>query len=321
MATVISGADEVATRFEQLFGREVAPRLEHLEALRQTQRSRTLRIVGLVAAGELVLLLITTLFGFGLAFALFSAAGVALVGFVVVHAMQQTYRNSVRETVMPAICEAIGDLGHTTGSTPNIDLNELEELGVVPGHNRRHIDDVFRGRHRDTDFTMAEVKLRRRGSRNSSRTVFRGLVFAIATPHEIPARILIAKDSGLFGNRIKGWFKSFDGMQRIGLPHEAFEKRFEIYADQPDVALETVSPAFCENLLALADAHDGAPFQAAFQGPRFYLALPKKGDQFRLGSLFRPSDNLEQEARRVLDDVRRVHRLIDFLHGDRPGDL
>ena len=46
-----------------------------------------------------------------------------------------------------------------------------------------------------------------------------------------------------------------------------------------------------------------------------HLTLPKRRDQFRLGSLFRSLDGLEAEAEQVLHDVRIVHRVIDTLHG------
>jgi len=45
--------------------------------------------------------------------------------------------------------------------------------------------------------------------------------------------------------------------------------------------------------------------------------MPRRGDQFRLGSLFRSLDRLKDEAEQVLQDVRIVHRVIDTLHGER----
>ena len=81
------------------------------------------------------------------------------------------------------------------------------------------------------------------------------------------------------------------------------------------------TPAFCDSLAALAEAHRGVPLQGAFLGAHFYLAIPRRGDQFAIGSLFRPLDRLEEEAGRLLHDVQIVHRVIDCLHGDRPQDL
>jgi hypothetical protein len=107
-------------------------------------------------------------------------------------------------------------------------------------------------------------------------------------PREIRARILIAREPGAIGNRLKGWSKRFSGLERVFLPHPAFEARFEVYSDDPAVARDVVGPGFCEAMVALAAAHRGRPIQGAFRGRWFYLIMPKRGDQFRLGSLFRP---------------------------------
>jgi hypothetical protein len=69
-------------------------------------------------------------------------------------------------------------------------------------------------------------------------------------------------------------------------------------------------------MVALAEAHEGQAIQGGFRLQWFYLTIPwKRRDQFRLGSLFRSLDDLEEEAHRVLQDVRIVHRVIDTLHG------
>ncbi|MGH6912824.1 MAG: DUF3137 domain-containing protein, partial [Geminicoccales bacterium] len=234
--------------------------------------------------------------------------------------IQRSYTDRVRRTVMPVVCQTIGDLTHGTGQAPDLNFDELERIGVVPHHNRRRIDDVFQGRHRATGFTMADVRLRRERwiGKRRSHTVFRGLIFAIEVPRATPARILIARDGGLIGNSLKGWLNSFGGMQQVALPHHAFEASFELYADRPDLAREIVTRGFCDNLVALAEAHDGAAFQAAFADRRFFLAMPKRADPFRIGSLFRSTDALKGEVAHLLQDVRIVHRLIDHLHGDRP---
>jgi hypothetical protein len=233
---------------------------------------------------------------------------------------QRRFRRRVRDLVMPAICRAVGDLRHCAGSAPGIPFDELESLGLLPHHHRRTIDDVFAGRHRNTGFVMVEAMLRQRsGARRSrTRTVFRGLIFAIEVPRDVPARILVARESGALGNRLKGWIKGFSGLERVSLPHPAFEARFEVYSDDPGVAQDTVGPAFCDALVALAEAHDGQAIQGAFRLRWFYLTIPKRRDQFRLGSLFRSLDGLEVEAEQVLQDVRIVHRVIETLHRAQP---
>lgn len=300
----------------RLFRREIAPHLPSLEAERAQGRARFITTAIAFAVG--VPIALALLWSFDPGWAVLGGVLALALGVHVLGGQQRRFRHRVRDLVMPAICQAVGDLRHSAGAAPGIPFDELESLGLLPRHNRRKIDDVFEGRHRDTGFVMAEARLRYRsgGRRSRTRTVFRGLIFAIEVPRDVPARILVARESGAIGNRLKSWIKGFSGLERVSLPHPEFEARFEVYSDHRTVARDTVGPAFCDAMVALAEAHDGQAIQGAFRLHWFYLTIPKRGDQFRLGSLFRSLDGLEAEAERVLQDVRIVHRVIDTLHGD-----
>ena len=302
----------------RLFQREIAPHIPSLEAERAQGRARFIIMAIVFAVG--IPILLGLLWPLRPGWAVLAAVIALALGVHVLGSQQRRFRHRVRDLVMPAICEAVGDLRHSAGSAPGIPFDDLERLGLLPRHNRRTVDDVFEGRHRNTGFVMAEARLRYRGGgrRRRTRTVFRGLVFAIEVPRNVPARILVARESGAIGNRLKGWSKGFSGLERVSLPHPAFEERFEIYSDDPAEVRDTVGPAFCDAMVALTEAHDGQAIQGAFRLHWFYLTITKRRDQFRLGSLFRSLDDLEEEAHRVLQDVRIVHRVIDTLHRERP---
>jgi len=318
MAAVLSRTrlGQAERRLSELFRREVAPNLAGLERRRRQHRLGYVGALASMIGGIFVVFLLVQ----NLQHALFAGAIVLAAGFAAMQGVERSYGNQVRRTVMPAVCGAIGDLSHGVGAAPDLNLRHLAQIGLVPEHSRERIDDVFCGRHRETGFTMAEVRLRRvrHSRRRSSRTVFRGLIFAIEVPRPVPARILIARDGGLIGNGLKRWIKGLAGMRRVTLPDEAFEARFEIYADRPEIALATVTPELCANLVALAEAQDGAPFQAAFADGRFFVAMRRRGDPFGIGSVFRSTGLLEDEAACLLEEVQIVHRLIDYLQGDRP---
>jgi len=316
MAAVLtrSRPGRAESRLSARFQHEVVPGLAALEGARRRYRLG----YGAALAAMLVGIFLIFLWVGDLHNALFAGGVVVAIGFVLMQLAQRGYGVQARRAVMPAICEAIGDIRHDAGVADDLDLDGLARIGLVPSHNRQQLDDVFCGHHRATGFTMAEVRLRRvrRYRRRGSRTVFRGLIMAIAMPRPAATRILIASDAGRIGNRLEGWVRSFGAMQRVALPDQSFEAHFEVYADRPEAALATMTPELCANLAALA--HDGAPFEAAISDGRLFVALPKRGDLFRIGSLFRSTDALEEDAARVLHDVQIVHRLIDYLQGDRP---
>jgi Protein of unknown function (DUF3137) len=298
-----------------LFQREIRPHVPALEVERA--QGRVWFIITALASAIAIPILTALLWPVDRGWAIVAAVLMLAFGLHMLAAEQRRFRHRARDLVMPAVCQAAGDLRHSAGSAPGIPFDEIESLGLLPQHNRRTIDDVFEGRHRDTEFIMAEARLRQRssGRRSRTRTVFRGLIFAIAVPHKVRARIVIARESRAIGNRVRDWIKGFSGLERVSLTHPAFEARFEVYSDNRAVAQATVTPAFYDALVELAEAHAGQPIEGAFRLGWFYLTLPKRRDQFRLGSLFRSLDGLEAEAERVLQDVRIVHRVIDTLHG------
>ena len=319
MATALRSSRSVAPDWdlEKLFRREIAPHVKALEAARVEGRARFLTTAIAFAAGSALLLYVMWPLDPG--WAALAAVVALAVGVKVLGSQARRFRDRVRDLVMPAICQAAGDLQHSTGDAFDIPFQDLERLGLLRRHNRRTIDDVFEGRHRETRFVMAEARLRYRGAgrRNRSRTVFRGLILAIEAPREVRARILVAREAGAIGNRIKGWIDGFSGLARVSVPHPAFEARFEVYSDDATAARDVVGPAFCDAMVALAEGHRGRPIQGAFRGRWFYLTMPRRGDRFRLGSLFRSLDGLGAEAQQVLQEVRIVHRVIDTLHGER----
>jgi hypothetical protein len=320
MATVLrsppAGPGPPERRLAQIFRREVAPHIAALDAERARRRGRFLATAG--GAALALPFLVAALWPFERDWALLAGVLGLVVALNLLARQQRSFRDHLRALVMPAVCRAIGGLEHHTGEAAELPFAELERLGLLPDHDARRIDDVFAGRHRDTAFVIAETRLRlhsRSSRRRRSRTVFRGLILAIEVPRLIRTPILIARDARALGNGLRGWLKRFKGIQPVALPHPAFDARFEVYAEQADLARETVSPSVCDALVALADAHPGQRMQGAFQGRWFYLTFARRGDQFRLGSLFRSLEGLEQEAGQVLRDIQLVHRVIDRLRG------
>jgi len=321
MATALHASDPGSSApdrgLEKLFRREIAPHVKALEAARIEGRAGFITTAIAFAAGSAFLLYVMWPLDPG--WAALAAVVALAVGVKVLGSQARRFRHRVRDLVMPAICRAAGDLQHGTGDAFGIPFDDLERLGLLRRHNHRTIDDVFEGRHRDTSFVMAEARLRHRraGRRSRSHTVFRGLILAIEAPREVRARILVAREAGVIGNRLKGWIDGFSGLARVSLPHQAFEARFEVYSDDATVARDIIGPGFCDAMVALAEGHRGRPIQGAFRGRWFYLTMPRRGDRFRLGSLFHSLDGLGAEAQQVFQEVRTVHRVIDTLHGER----
>jgi hypothetical protein len=311
--------------FARVFDEEIAPRLADLEVERRSRRSDFLWRLALCVLAVPAIVLGAGFFGGTEFFGLTVFVGILAVGAAIWFLAQpkRGFRDAVRRAVLPPVCAFFGDLHHARGRQAGFDPHRFAEAGVVGSFTRSAIDDAFAGRHRDVRFAMAEARLRRRsgGRRRRNTTVFRGLLIAVEVPKAFPGRILIGRDYGGIGNAVAGWFKTFGGLQRVELPNSRFEALYAVYSDNPETARAWLTADFMENWIAVAQAYEGSAVRAAFVGGEFLAALPTRRNLFESGSLSRPVDRIEEDLHRLLWEVTIAHRLIDFLHGERPASL
>lgn len=301
---------EAHARLDEFFGGEIGPHLAQLEA----ERRKALRRCGVALLALLVVLALLSL-GDAVDLALLGAVAIALAAGACWLFLRE-YRNAVRRHVAPAVCRAIGDLQHAVGG--RVPLWALRDARLIAPWSKEEVDDVFEGIWRDTLFMMAEVKLTTvKGSGKNSRTstVFKGLLFFIETPRPIASRIVMRGRRRWLLTPWRPKRRELTGLRRVAIPHPAFNRRLQLWSNHPDDALEVVTPGFADAMAHLASTAGWRGLDAAFEKPNLAIALPRRGDLFRVGSLFRPASQLGRDAHRLLDEVLTVHRLIDLLHG------
>ena len=187
-------------------------------------------------------------------------------------------------------------------------------------------DDAFAGTHDGIAFAMLELHLKkvtRRGGGSGhnlrrstrTRTVFRGLLFVIATPRPIPVPILMRGPRLWFGTPWRLGDSDLVGMQRIDIPDEAFARHLSLWTRDRTRAAEIVTPRFVSVMARLAASAGRKGIDAALDIDQFLLLLPRRGDQFKVGGLFRSVSRLRLDAHRVMDEILVVHRLIGTPKG------
>lgn len=308
-------------RLDALLQRRLARALPELAATQRRYRTRAL-----AAILGCCLLLVLMLGGGAEDFIIFPAVGLAVSIGALIH-VARLFRDTVRRTLTPLVAEAIGGISHRVGEAEAV-MTRLRRLPLVVPCGHEAIDDVFSGSHAGTEFTMLELRMfnRTRGSSGSGasrtsvttdRTVFRGLVFMIATPALMPARIVIRGRRGWFTGRWRLRDKAMQaaGYQPVVVPDAAFARRLALWADEPANALEIVGPQLATTLARLAATAGRQGIDAAFIASNFLLLLPKRGNAFAPGGLFRPLSRLPHEAHALMQEILVVHRLIDALKG------
>jgi hypothetical protein len=316
-------AGEAARRalLDALLDQKLAPLLPELAARQAKYRYGTVgALAGVVAA--LLLFLATENFEL----AAFAFVGI-LVAYGALTHYAKLFRTAVQEAVTPLVTEAIGGMSRTLGAGHEV-LGRLRSLPIVMPFSLHTFDDMFTGRHHGTEFLLAEIRLYNRSTRTTGSghtrstttketTVFKGLAFFIETPAAIPARIILR------GPRIPlfcDWRLGASSLERLGfrrvaVPDAAFSRHLSLWAEDGEAALGVIGPELAATLARLAASAGWRRLDAGFSGARFILLLPKGGNSFSIGGLFRPLGRLRQDAHALMDEVMVVHRLIDVLMG------
>lgn len=312
-------------RFAEIYVREIAPRLGALEQERQRLKAsvtRRLVLMGVIAA---IILIVVAAINTQLIIPaiILLAILVVLLGGSWAMAPGRRFQDRVREIAMPPVCRFLGGLDYRREGD-GVDLAPFTESGVVGRHSRARVEDVFTGRHRNTGFTMAEALLQRSsgsGKRRRTVTVFKGLLLSIEVPRAFTGTLLITPDRSRLGRVLREMLGPLSGMPRVEVPHPRFEERFELYADNAALPRELLTTDFLESMVAIADAVDAPGMTVGFTRGRFLMALPMPGDLFSGGSVFRPVGDATESLRLLLRQASIAFRLIDYLHGERPGAL
>jgi hypothetical protein len=317
----MTGSAETSTRsFADFFAAEIAPHVETLEIQRQNRLRQTYARLGGTAFFGAIAAVIAWL-------SWHPAAGIAVVasglGICVLWGLRpaRQHREAVRALFVPPLCAYLGDLEYFRKPEGRFDLERVRRSGIIGGFQQAKLEDLFIGRHRDTDYRMVEARLkeRRRRDKNKRRTrvVFRGLLCEVSVPAAFEGLTLLVGDSGSLGNWIAGLARrTFAGLDAVSLDHAAFEARYQVYSDRPEAAHQLLQPGLLDSLLAISDELDRTAVNCAFLDGRFLIALPQRENLFEVGRLHRSLEQAEEDLRRLALEFTIPQRLIDNLHGE-----
>jgi hypothetical protein len=154
--------------------------------------------------------------------------------------------------------------------------------------------DLFNGSDESgRRFALYEAVLVR-GSGKHRHTVFSGQVYAWQRRARSGSEIVIVPDRGLFN-----FFKPVSGMERVHFEADPeFERKFEVYAFEPQQAMMAIGSDLRRALLELRQA--GRVF--GYIGPEDVLIAGWGRNRFEPGSMFRAIPG-EERVRNMVEDV------------------
>ena len=198
--------------------------------------------------------------------------------------------------------------------------HRLNDMKMVHKTGTRKYTNHYLGLYRDCDINMFNLEITERSNtgKGQSKTSYNYWIVEIAVPAAFEGEVQIRRDYGRIINKARNF--SVKGKQ-VKFPHEAFEKKYEVYAEDAELAYQLISPAFCDNLLAI-DAllprgwfGRRRPITGLFQNGKFALVVNNFGDVFENESVA-PAE-VENAARRIIARMNLPLEIVDYLHGDR----
>ena len=196
-------------------------------------------------------------------------------------------------------------------------IGKLQNLDLMEA-GRRHIKNHYIGKYRDCDLEMFNLSLQS-GSGNN-RANYDYFVLDVSVPRAFDGAVIIKSDGGRIFNFLRGVFSEH---KQVKFDHAPFEKAYEVYAEDADLARRLITPPFCDNLLAIPPLFPRAyglfsnKLKGAFHENRFTLLVPHNDDLFGLWPHQTMPSRVESGCRRLIARMGIVKNVIDYLHGAR----
>jgi hypothetical protein len=200
---------------------------------------------------------------------------------------------ALKQPVLETLAEKGGLTYMETGFDPPV-YPEARKALFGNWLSSQSFTDLFHGSDEDgRRFALYEGTLTRRQGKNS-HTVFSGQMYAWQRRSKGGGEIVIVPDRGIFN-----FFKPLGGMERVRFESDPdFERRFEVYAYEPQRAQMVIGAELRRLLLELREAGR----VLGYIGPEDAFVAATGKNRFEAGSMFRSTSG-EQRVRAMFDDV------------------
>lgn len=212
---------------------------------------------------------------------------------------------TIKVGINSAIARSFG-LSFEHDVTPGPEFKAALTYGLIPGHDRRDLEDRWFGELEGHRFNLYEAHLEeRRGSNKNRRwvTVFRGALIDMEFGRSFASTTLLQRAGkhrkwlGLGGTKDEVKF-SGHRLALVDQVHPAFADIFDLYSDDQTEARVLAHPSYIEHLLAVEEAFKGDAVRALFHRGNVVIAV-KTGRLFESGafSSVGERERVEESAR------------------------
>ncbi len=333
---------KIKQTFQENYFQHVKPKLTKFEA----KRKKYLKNANLTAPIFIVLAILYFLFydKLGQESCNLNIVIVLVVISIACHKYAQWLLNAeIKKIVMPHICKCFEGLSWKDSS---YDLKEsYEPTGIVENYNISFVDDAFLGKYNDIDFEIIKTSLKKdyknKGKttlsalndlnndlyknipfllyiigfaaylagkvgigQGNSKKIFDGVILKIASVKTFTSHTLIKPDSLVKMTTVN--------LNHTELEDVVFEKKYDVYSNDPVDARYLITTAFMERLNNINSVFEAKKLSCAFYQNSVYIALETKKELFAPCNLKKPIDDASAFVE-IFQEIISVYRLIEHL--------
>ncbi|MGN0349630.1 MAG: DUF3137 domain-containing protein [Roseburia sp.] len=190
------------------------------------------------------------------------------------------------------------------------DWDTIRNAAVVNCGDKKYFtsEDMLEGRYKNVSFGASDVKakiLKRRGKRSELETVFSGQILRFSTFHDTKeSRGYLQIFQKEFLSNIQGWTAE----HAVKTENEAFNRRFQIFAEDEHNAYYILTPQFMEKIEAFANEIN-EQIAICFHQSSMYVAIKRTKSMFDAGV----DVPIAEQKQDILADIKLLQDAGDIL--------
>ena len=224
------------------------------------------------------------------------------IGCGMYYMFKKGFEGKIKSQIMGEVCKCFGNMRWYDFYNGNHRF--FSEAGAVPAYTDVEDDDVFIGTYKDVNILIAESEYET-GRGNNSNTVFKGVVIKLDMNKKFSGHTVVCSETMMHKTPLAK-------LKRTELEDVEFEKKYDVFTDDPIEARYILTPTFMEKVKNIEVAFSCKNIKCAFYQESLVIAMTTKTDLFSIGSLIKPVADPKQ-FENLLNQFVSILALIDTL--------
>ena len=188
--------------------------------------------------------------------------------------------------------------------------------------DRYHSEDYISAKYKDIKFEQSDVHIEEEHKTRDSNghttthyvTIFRGRWMIFDFNKEFKANVQISQ-KGFSNSTVNTfWGKKEELFKKVAMESEAFNKKFNVYAQNEHDAFYIITPSLMERIERLAARNKGK-LLFCFINNKLHIGIYDNKDSFEPGSVFKQI-NEQETLNKISEEIETITQFVEELNLD-----